>query len=215
MNSKQRKIPLLMFAKAPVAGKVKTRLTSHCSNEQASEIAKIIMRESLRLVTQNWPGQVYLSVWQDENHPFIEDMISSFNIELLSQVSGDLGCKMSTAFDEVGFPAAIMGCDAPLVKPSMLKCAHAWLDEQKNVIGPSKDGGYYLIGLYRQTKRLFENVSWGSADVLAETLDIAHQQSIDIVQLDESDDIDRWPDVKLAASSLPDLAAYLKSECLA
>ena len=215
MSDTQREIPLLMFAKAPIAGKVKTRLTTDCSDEQAAEIAKIIMHESLHLAIQNWPGQVYLSVWHDADHPFILEMLATYNVKLLHQVPGDLGYKMSAAFDEVGFPAAIMGCDAPLVNPEMLKLAHSLLlNEQKNVLGPSADGGYYFIGLSESAKCLFEQISWGSAEVLTETLRVADQQGIKIAQLEESDDIDRWEDVKLAALTIPYLADYLRSQTL-
>ena len=75
MMKNNSNIPLVMFAKAPIAGQVKTRLTSQCSYEQAASIAEILLLESLTKVVNYWPGKVYLSIWQYNEHPFIRSMI--------------------------------------------------------------------------------------------------------------------------------------------
>jgi len=209
MKKNSSDIPLVMFAKAPIAGQVKTRLTPHCSYEQAAAIAEILLQESLSKVVKYWPGQVYLSIWQYNEHPFIKSMIERFNIELLSQVEGDLGAKMLSTFYQLEGPAAIMGCDAPLVSEGALKLAHTLLSDDQNVIGPSEDGGYYLIGLSEPKDILFDGVSWGHDSVLKETLKLATTNHIELHKLPTSFDIDHWTDVLRASKQLPTLHTYI------
>jgi len=84
-------IPLLLFAKAPIAGKVKTRLQSHCSPEQAATIAEILLEESIVKATQAWPGEVFISVGLDIDHAFLQKMARQYPIKLTMQCDGDLG----------------------------------------------------------------------------------------------------------------------------
>lgn len=214
MTVRKSQIPLLLFAKAPIAGQVKTRLTSHCSAEQAAEIAEILIEASIRVAAEHWPGQVCLSVWQIEAHPFISKMCERYDVALLSQVDGDLGKKMAAAFEEVGYPAAIMGCDAPLITADTLARAHQCLIAEQNVIGPCQDGGYYLIGLSQSASSLFRGMTWGADTVLADTLSAAVRNNIKLVELAESYDIDRWQDLIQASGKIPALQNYLDSQGL-
>lgn len=206
------KLPLLLFAKAPVAGNVKTRLTTHCSEQQAAKIAEVLIDESLRIATQHWPGKVLLSIWQLEDHSFIQEMLNKYKVELHRQVAGDLGEKMQSAFDSVGYPAAILGCDAPVLTANTLIKSYSLLSEGANVIGPSEDGGYYLVGLSRSAPALFKEIKWGQSSVYSSTKKIAKQSKIDIAIVAKSYDIDRWDDVIRAAEQIPKLKQYLLAE---
>ena len=66
-------IPLILFAKAPVAGKVKTRLQPDCSAEQAAEIAKVLMEQTIKNAKQYWAGDVWLYVWPSAEHDFFTE----------------------------------------------------------------------------------------------------------------------------------------------
>ena len=212
MSDDRSKIPLVLFAKAPIAGNVKTRLTSHCSDQQAAAIAEILIEASLGKVLQYWPGKVYLSVWQFDQHPFIVSMLERFAIQLLPQVAGDLGVKMQSTFDQLGYPTAIMGCDAPLVTAESLIKTHSALSQGKHVIGPSEDGGYYLIGASDSIKPVFNNINWGTESVLVETLDLASANRTEFTTLPKSYDIDIWDDVLRASAHIPSLQAYIESQ---
>lgn len=209
MTKKSTEIPLVLFAKAPIAGKVKTRLTSDCSYQQAAEIAKIILEESLAKAVQHWPGKVFLSVWHFNQHPFIVSMLERYAVELLQQTEGDLGEKMQSTFEQVGYPAAIMGCDAPMVTSRTFSEAYIALQDGRHVIGPSEDGGYYLIGVSEPAPALFADVAWGTDAVLAKTLKLASQDDIELIKLPESYDIDRWQDVKKASTHITALQKFL------
>ena len=76
-------IPLFLFAKAPIAGKVKTRLQSDCNADQAAEIAKVLLEESIIKAKEHWPGKLYLSVALDIDHPFLQKMLTKYSICLL------------------------------------------------------------------------------------------------------------------------------------
>ena len=102
-------IPLVLFAKAPIAGKVKTRLQSHCSATQAAQIAQILLEESIKQTTKYWPGKVVLSVYLDSEHPFLTAMQDKYSLALSIQSHGDLGDKMLHAFETHGYPMAVMG----------------------------------------------------------------------------------------------------------
>ena len=207
-------LPLLLFAKAPIAGQVKTRLTSDCSNQQAAEIAMLLMEASIQRACDCWPGSVYLSVWLDSNHPFFDEMQQRYPIQMAQQCEGDLGEKMRHALATFGYPSAVMGCDAPHVEGATLKFAHQSLLNGKSVIGPSDDGGYYLLGLCQTADTLFENKPWGSQEVLANTLASADAMGLDLLVLPSLNDVDEWPDLIQVAGLVPSLLTYLSTQAL-
>ncbi len=207
-------LPLILFAKAPIAGKVKTRLTSHCSAEQAADIAKILMEASVQRACQFWPGIVYLSVWLDSDHPFFVEMQRRYPIKMMHQCEGDLGEKMRHALASYSSASAVMGCDAPHTLGSTLERAHGLMLNGESVIGPSLDGGYYLLGLCDSADELFKDMPWGDNKVLEKTLLTADSIGLNLVRLPELNDVDEWPDLISVANQVPSLKAYLKAQNL-
>lgn len=207
-------IPLLLFAKAPIAGKVKTRLMTNCSAEQAAEIAKRLMQASIQRACEFWPGDVYLSAWLDLDHTFFNDMLQRYPIRITQQCEGDLGEKMRHALSTFGYPAAVMGCDAPHVKGTALQQAYRLLQQGESVIGPSNDGGYYFLGLGRAADSLFLHKPWGSEHVLEETLVSAEGVGIGLRQLPILNDVDEWQDLLDASTQLLSLQEYLHAQNL-
>ena len=211
MTSSPANIPLILFAKAPVAGRVKTRLMTHCSATQAAEIAKILISATLRNARRYWPGRVILSVWPDLRHPFIRHSVADRPAELVVQPHGNLGEKMHRSMQQYGYPAAILGCDAPHVSPAALQATWEHLQSGTPVIGPSHDGGYYLIGLAGDAPAIFDDIEWGTERVLAQTMQRADTVGLKFARLPELHDIDTWDDVLAAASELPELELYLQN----
>ena len=202
-------IPLIVFAKAPEPGAVKTRLQPPCSAEQAAQIATILLRATLQKVVTHWPDKVILAVWPDQEHEIIQQCAVEFSIQLVQQQAGDLGEKMHGALDQFGYPAAIIGADAPQVSAEDLGAAYRHLQKQNHVLGPSSDGGYYFIGLTDSTPSLFQDIEWGTDKVLQPTLARAKFHL-----LDELDDVDRWVDVVAQQSIIPSLGDYLRQQRL-
>ena len=204
-------IPLFLFAKAPIAGKVKTRLQSHCSAEQSAEIAKILLEESIIKASKYWPGKVYLSVALDAEHPFLMSMLEKYSIELVQQQAGDLGNKMHHTFEEFGYPAAIMGCDAPHIAYHDLQKAYQYLESSQSVLGPSEDGGYYFIGLHKSSPALFSDIDWGTSSVLQSTISISKQIEIEFQYLESLNDVDEWSDLMSVSEYYPALQKIIEN----
>lgn len=205
-------IPLILFAKAPVPGKVKTRLQTDCSAEQAAEIAKVLMQQTVASAKRYWPGEVVLYVWPDEKHEFLQHLITEYKLKAYVQAEGDLGRKMHHALSERGYPAVVMGCDVPHCPECIYHQAYQVISQGENVIGPSIDGGYYLLGLQQAYSILFENMQWGVDSVLAETLSRAQANDVELHKLPELNDIDEWGDLQQIAPQLPALASFLRNK---
>ena len=210
MNSPDLEIPLFLFAKAPIAGKVKTRLQPHCNARQAADIAKILLEAAVKRCVAAWPGEVKLSVWLDREDDFLQSIAQRYSLDIVLQSEGDLGEKMHNTFEQFGYPAAIMGCDAPHVLSSSLTQAYEFLRRGKNVIAPSEDGGYYFIGLSQSCSGLFDGIAWGAESVYADTRVNAAKQALEHVSLPSLNDVDTWQDVLSVAQQLPSLDAYIK-----
>lgn len=202
-------LPLILFAKAPIAGRVKTRLTSNCSDQQAADIASLLMQASIEKALQYWPGKILLSAAIDIDHPFFGEMTSRYDVAMVQQCSGHLGEKMRNALDSYGYPAAVMGCDAPHVSGNSLKKMHALLEQGQSSIGPAYDGGYYILGLAEQADALFEDKAWGTDQVLSLTIEAAQKEELQLHYLETLNDVDEWPDLISAASQIPSLQHYL------
>jgi rSAM/selenodomain-associated transferase 1 len=206
------KIPLYVFAKPPIAGTVKTRLHTHCSPAQAAQIAAILLSETIRRCSVYWPGELILSVGSSPKHPLLQALSAQYNLKIVRQSDGDLGKRMLHTFELPASPAAIIGADVALITQSSLAQAHAGLSQKKNVIGPSEDGGYYLIGLVEASAPLFEDVNWGTSNVMAQTLSRAKAHKVELARLEVIRDIDEWPDVVYAAQQIPALANYVEQQ---
>ncbi len=186
---------LHLFAKTPVPGRVKTRLQPRCSAEQAARIAAWCIERTVHLATTAWRGPVYLHVWPTKQHRLFHELNQHPHITIKRQVAGDLGVKMYAAL-EAAYPGAVMGCDVPHCPPETLACAYQALRKGADVIGASRDGGYYLVGLTQPQLPLFENFNWGTDKVYVSTLSRAKELGIRFRQLPVLIDLDTWDDLE-------------------
>jgi rSAM/selenodomain-associated transferase 1 len=195
---------LVLFAKTPVPGAVKSRLMPEYDARQAAAIAETLIRATVRLALACWRGRVQLSVWPETDHPLIHELRARYDLPVTRQAPGDLGRKMHTALSAWharGTPAAVMGCDVPQLPAAVLQRANRLLRDNSNVLGPARDGGYYLIGLTRACPALFRGMPWGSGAVLQKTLRVARGAGLSFTLLPAMRDIDTAAD--LAAVGLP------------
>jgi hypothetical protein len=203
---------LILFAKQPIAGQVKTRLQPDYSPERAAEIAAFMIRATVELAVSAWPGDVALHTWPDIDHPLFQELAREFHIRLAPQAGGDLGARMLSALREGAERhgcAAVMGCDVPHCGWDVLDQANDWLARGKNVLGPTEDGGYYFIGLQEERPELFENMPWGSNQVLAMTLARAEESGVEFDLLAKLRDIDTARDLWLIAQKYEPLKQFL------
>jgi rSAM/selenodomain-associated transferase 1 len=164
---------LILFAKQPLPGQVKTRLQCDYRPDQVVEIARFLLTATVELAVSSWPSSVYLYAAPDPEHPVFRALAAQFHLELAAQAVGSLGQRMRAALQE-GIArrgaAAIMGCDVPHCPWEVVEQAHELLAAGANVLGPTEDGGYYLIGLQQAPALLFEDIPWGGREVTQITL---------------------------------------------
>lgn len=190
---------LVLFAKSPVPGKVKTRLQPELNADQAAQVAAQLIEQSVYLAVKAWPGPVWLYTWPNTDHELFRTLSENTRIRLGIQSTGDLGKKMTSAiceFTVTKTAVAVMGCDVPHCPLDTLQLAGNLLKQGQSVIGPSTDGGYYFIGLQQCHPELFTAIEWGSDRVLEATLAAAKNLNVDFYQLPALRDIDGFEDLK-------------------
>ncbi|AHE97737.1 TIGR04282 family arsenosugar biosynthesis glycosyltransferase [Thioalkalivibrio paradoxus] len=193
---------LLVFAKAPQPGQVKTRLIPALGAEGAARLHRRLVRRVLAAARASAVGPVELWGAPDTRHSFFAQCQREFGCALRAQPAGDLGQRMSAAL-HAGLPALLVGSDAPGLDAARLQDAAAALAEGSEVVLiPALDGGYVGIGLAVPAPGLFTAIPWGSADVLRQTLDRCREQGLRWSRRAPCPDVDRPGDL---IHCIPDL----------
>ena len=164
---------LIQFAREPVAGAVKTRMTPSLTPEQALDLHCELVLWTAGTLARADLGPVEVAVAGSATHALFEDCRALGVSSLVSQRGGDLGERMYNALVaglERCERVVLVGSDCPGIDAHYLEQALGGLDQADVVLGPAVDGGYVLIGVKRVSRELFEGISWGSSKVLAETL---------------------------------------------
>lgn len=195
---------LVIFAKAPVPGKVKTRLSPPLSPVQAAAIQDA----SLRDVVERARGVAAdLRICYDDEDGAAAWFLDTFaDVEVLPQGSGGLGRRLSRVFEN-GFDSGlsrlvVIGSDSPTLPREELDAAFEALATADVVLGPASDGGYYLVGLraraWPRAHRLFRDVPWSTSDVFTATTAQAAAAGLEVRVLRTWYDIDWFSDLRLA-----------------
>ncbi len=207
---------LTLMAKAPCPGMVKTRLMPMCSAQEAAEVASILLRLSLEHCMRHWPGRVVLAVWPDTVHPIFSELSDRYGITLIRQSAGDLGEKMHSILISSGSnggSVAVMGSDIPHLPCTTLTRAYDALSRRANVVGPTRDGGFFFLGLGHPAPGLFSGIDWGTPDVYARMLCNAKALALNFdVTLDPIDDIDCAADLQRVVAYHQPLRNALRAE---
>ncbi len=170
---------LLIFIKNPRLGHVKTRLARTVGDEAALHIYQRLL-EKTRLAALSAPLRRLLFYSEQIN---TEDAWDTSVFEKRVQTEGDLGARMQHAFEqafELGAEkVAIIGSDCPELTPAILQSAFDLLDQHDFVLGPTPDGGYYLLGMKQMESAVFQDIAWSTEHVLSQTIAViaAHQKT--------------------------------------
>ena len=204
---------LILLTKDPKPGFVKTRFFPSASPDIAAAIALDMIEETVATAVSAWPGPVKLLVSPQADHPKLAKMANQFGIDVAAQSPGDLGEKMESALCDAmneASSAAVMGCDIPTVSEGLLKFAFGRLTDGATVIGPSADGGFYMVGLQHCIPGMFSGIEWSVDTVLLSMLSRMHEYGIQFdVILPCLQDIDTWGDFQNLAEKFPKFAKYL------
>ena len=167
---------ILVFAKRPAAGRVKTRLTPPLPPDEAASVYEACLRDVIALAARQ-RGRV--EIWYDSDPGAAAYFASELHhLRAAAQATGDLGFRMqdafSRSFDDGAERVIIIGSDSPTLPETVLNAAFDDLHEVDVAIGPSVDGGYYLIGTradaWPRARALFDGITWSSADVFRGTV---------------------------------------------
>jgi len=194
---------LVIFTRYPEPGKTKTRLIPYLGADGAAELQRemgIHVLSAARAFTKENPADI--EVRFDGGNPLF--MRHWLGFDLIYQGRGDLGARMSRAFPKA-FAAAervvIIGADCPSITPEDIADAFNTLHKSDIVVGPTEDGGYYLIGLRKEALKadftaLFRDMHWGTDRVFDETVSRARKLGWVLTLLEKRRDVDRREDIE-------------------
>jgi len=194
---------LIVFAKTPVRGKVKTRMRPFLSEEDCLRLHCLLLRLWMGRL-RDWDlGQMHKALFLTpvgagrHDPDLVLDAPPGVIVE--TQQGSDLGDRLSHAFNHKwneGFRKIVfIGTDSPALRREDLHAAFKGLDESEVVLGPATDGGYYLIGFSARLPVLFSRISWGTSQVFRETVQLLETNAIRWQCLRESFDLDTFEDL--------------------
>ena len=198
-------VALVIFAKAPVPGHVKTRLCPPLTPDEAatlhgSFVLDTLERTKLAATKLKWSVDRYLACAPSAAHVFFKIMEERHGVKVIDQVGDDLGARMSQACESLfakGYSRVVMiGTDVPTVPFEHFAQARAQLETHDLVLGPALDGGYYLIGLNRMTPELFTGIPWSTNQVLKLTQEKAASLGLMTTLIQPWRDVDTLEDLQ-------------------
>jgi rSAM/selenodomain-associated transferase 1 len=163
------------MAKAPIAGTVKTRLVPPLTAAQAADLCRSLLLDQLEHLRALAVADLYVAYAPSDARAVIEELMPP-EFRCFSQSGKDLGTRMSKIFDRLldheYQRVVLIGGDLPALPLSYLEQAFETLEapSKRLVLGPSRDGGYYLVGMNRRTPEIFQAMTWSHDRVLAQTL---------------------------------------------
>lgn len=170
---KRAEFEILIFAKAPVAGSVKTRLAPQLGAEGAARLHEDLLRHTLAWTTQCVPGAVKLYCAPTREHEFFRHCAQEFGVTLHAQHGHDLGQRMARALSESLKRcrySLLIGSDCPAMDGDYIREAlQAFRSGTDMLLGPAEDGGYVAIGMREAMPELFRDIAWGGDQVLRVT----------------------------------------------
>ncbi len=189
---------LIIIAKYPEKETVKTRLKGLISDEKRVELYESLLKLTIQKLKAIPDVDTFLAYAPQS----AKEYFSRFGINVISLPSCDLGVNMFHAFKIVfnmGYnKAALVGADIPDLSPLIIQKSFHFSIDNDIVYGPAKDGGYYLVGMKKLIKEIFENVPWSSDMTLKKSLEQASKFGYSVGFTEILSDIDTIEDVKKA-----------------
>jgi rSAM/selenodomain-associated transferase 1 len=181
-----------------VHGRVKRRIAKDLGDAAAFAAHVHLVERTLERCAVEGDYTVELSIGDgDLDDPLVQRWRNSFGIKLTHQVGPELGSRMAHALSEslaAGEIPVLIGSDCPAIDHDYVMGAFRQLEEVDVVLGPAQDGGYGLIGLKRVVRALFNDMPWGSNQVLEVTLERAQSAGLRVAQLESIQDVDTGSD---------------------
>jgi rSAM/selenodomain-associated transferase 1 len=197
----RRRVALAVMAKVPVAGHVKTRLCPPLRPDEAAQLARCFLEDRVEQLEAVPTGDRLVAFAPPEREPELRALVPP-GVRLWRQTGADLGARLDdllTGLLAEGYAGAIaVDADSPTLPTAYLEqaCSALLGDAADVVVGPSEDGGYYLIGLAAPAPWLFVDMSWSTPAVCEETLARARRAGCRLAVLPSWFDVDRAADLE-------------------
>lgn len=196
---------VVIFAKYPRPGDVKTRLIGPLTAGQAAEVHRRCLDLTMSCVAAVPEANCVLAVTPDDAD---FSLLVSGEVPIVPQGPGDLGRRLQRVIADRFAGGCdrlvVVGCDCPLMGPEDLSTALDRLARHDVVIGPATDGGYYLLGLSEPAPALFTSIDWGSSQVADQTRHRAREAGLTVAQLSARRDLDEYDDILAAVAAIGD-----------
>lgn len=200
-------IAIAIMAKAPIAGAVKTRLIPSIGAHAAAMLQERLTERTVATALAADIGPVTLWCAPDISHASFLNLVVKRRITLKPQPEGHLGARMLAAIAAADGPVLVIGSDCPAFTVENLRAAADALHNGVDVVLiPAEDGGYVLIGARATHPQLFSSITWGNANVLAETRKRLAALNLAAVQLPPLWDVDTESDLARLEREHPELA---------
>ena len=194
-----------LFAKAPEAGRVKTRMSPPLSPEDAARVALGCIEISLRrfVPAVEAPFTLFLDGAPGDR---IMELARAGHVAIVPQAAGGLGVRLQAAFASLraqGHDAVVaIGSDSPTLDPARIREAVTALETHDVALGPCEDGGYYLIGVRGNRPEIFEDIPWSTPEVARATRRRALALGLAVRELPEWYDVDDLPSLERAIADV-------------
>lgn len=199
---------IIVFAKAPVPGEVKTRMIPALGAENAALLHTALVERALETAAKTG-ADVELCCAPDARHSFFEACAEDFGVVLTGQGEGDLGARMLRALNRALAAHSrpiLIGADCPAFTADHLSRALRALDDTDVVLTPADDGGYVLVGACRTDDRMFAGIDWGGHRVLTQQRAALAGVGLAWREMETLWDVDRPADLERLGHLQPPLA---------
>jgi len=174
---------LALFAKAPLAGRVKTRLVPPLTHEDAARVARASLEDTARFIVPGVAASWTLFL-DGEADASLRRLAEETGLSISPQEGPELGARLKAAFRALRAGGArrvlAIGSDSPTLDPVRIQEAIESLAVCDVALGPSEDGGYYLIGASGSHESIFDEIPWGSSSAAAVTLERARALGLEV-----------------------------------
>lgn len=188
---------VLVFVRAPEPGRVKTRLAAAIGPDPALRVYRRLAEHTIREALASG-SEVRVHYTPEGSGDAVRAWLGGGPV-YLSQSEGDLGERMraafARAFGDGRQRVVIIGSDLPEMREELLRRAFALLDAHEAVLGPARDGGYYLLGLKGLPEGIFDGIAWSTPSVLAATQERLRAAGIAPAMLETLSDVDEAEDL--------------------
>lgn len=205
---------VVVFARAPVLGTVKSRLARALGHETALKLYRAMAERTVDALSENdVPWRLCVACTPDDRVAEVQEWFGSVD-KVFAQGEGDLGERMKRAVKwalrEPDAKVLLVGTDCPALDAERVHNALRALERYDAVLGPARDGGYWLIGMKRLLE-VFDGVDWGSSRVTEQTRTALRRAGATWKELGEERDIDTVDDLEAVAKE----RGWEKTVCLA